>query len=415
MKTSGQMQKQVLMKEAQCTGRLSWRRMFMRLETACLSALSMVLAGMARMAFAEEPADVFFVHGANVSERDAQAWSSEMFKRLWQAGANMRFHPVAWESDIGQSYNYQMNVSNAFETASRLPSLVNGMHGRKVFIAHSLGTMVVAAAIQDYGLQVDKFIMLNSAIPSEAFSPTLFDPSPSNHLVHESWTNYPSACWTSRWHEFYKSDPNDARGKLTWRGRFTKVIPVAVNFYSSGDEVLEIYTDKHNPGVRDGLNSPSGKGKRYSWHKQELWKGRYHWYAFAGTTEWSGWGFNENGDWTADKANATVDMSVFATNTVFNLHPPSISNAISPRLVIDAHLAQGIPALSPPTGRTDLSSIGIPSFDMNSDEFKPNGWPRTIESFSDLANRHLHSDVKDVAYFYVHPIFAKIVEVGDLR
>ena len=45
--------------------------------------------------------------------------AAEMFKRLLQAGANMEFHPIGWESDIGPSYNYQVNVSNAFVTASR--------------------------------------------------------------------------------------------------------------------------------------------------------------------------------------------------------------------------------------------------------------------------------------------------------
>jgi len=31
-----------------------------------------------------EKANVFFIHGANVSEQDARAWAVEMFKRLWQ-------------------------------------------------------------------------------------------------------------------------------------------------------------------------------------------------------------------------------------------------------------------------------------------------------------------------------------------
>ena len=61
-----------------------------------------------------------FVHGYNVDVQSARGWAAEMFKRLWQAGANMEFHPVAWESDIGPSYNYQVNVSNAFVMASRL-------------------------------------------------------------------------------------------------------------------------------------------------------------------------------------------------------------------------------------------------------------------------------------------------------
>ncbi len=389
---------------------------FRRFKSIFVTLMFVMIASVSpRTAWATEPTNVIFIHGANVSEQDARAWASEMFKRLWHSGAQMEFHPIAWESDIGPAYNYQVNASNAFVTASRVAPLVNQISGRKVVIAHSLGTMVAAAAIQDYGMQVDKLIMLNSAIPSEAFDPSLSDASASNHLVHESWTNYPSACWTSRWHEFYNANPADARGKLTWKGRFSNVIPVAVNFYSSGDEVLEIYTDKHNPGVTDGLDSPSGKGKRYSWHKQELWKGRYHWYAFTGTTEWSGWGFNEDADWTPAKANAITDLSVFATNTVFNAFPASMTNSVNPRLVIDAHLTMGIPALSPPTGRTDLSSVGVPSFDMNSEEFMPNAWPRTMEKFADLANRHLHSDVKDVAYFYVHPVFSKIVEVGGLR
>ncbi len=369
---------------------------------------------------AAEKTNVFFVHGANVSEREAHVWASEMFKRLWQSGANMEFCPVAWESDIGPAYNYHVNASNAFVTARRLAPLVNGASGRKVVIAHSLGTMVVAAAIQDYGLQVDKFIMLNSAIPSEAFEPSLADYSSANHLVHADWTDYPSQCWVARWHEFFANDPNDARGKLTWKGRFSKVKSVAVNFYSSGDEVLEIYSEEQNLGVTDGLDSPSGKGKRYSWHKQELWKGRKSLLGFMGTTDWSGWGFRTKGllnlrVWSAAEAQAVTDYNVFSTNTVFSINPESLTDADSSRLVLDAHLTQGIPALSPPTGRTDLSSFGIPSFDMNSIEFKANAWPRDAARFQDLANRHLHSDVKDVAFSFVHPVFRKIVEIGGLK
>ena len=359
--------------------------------------------------------NVFFIHGANVSEQDARAWASEMFKRLWQAGANMEFHPVAWESDIGPSYNYQVNVSNAFVTASRLAPYVNSIPGRRVVIAHSLGTMVAAAAIQDYGMQVEKLIMLNSAIPSEAFNPDLADASPSNGLVHDDWTGYTNACWTALWHERFPV--GDARRNLTWRGRFVGVKSVAVNFYSSGDEVLELYTDAHNPSWYNGF-SPSGNwGDRYSWHKQEIWKGRKSFLGFMGTTEWSGWGFKKNAlgikVWSADEANAVVDLSVFATNTVFNPYPASITNSVATRLETDFHLAQGIPALSPPTGRTDLSDVNVTSFDINTPQFMANTWPRPNDG--QLSGRFLHSDIKNVAYFFVHPVFRKIVEVGGLN
>ena len=362
-----------------------------------------------------EKANVFFIHGANVSEQDARVWASEMFKRLWQAGANMEFHPVAWESDIGPSYNYQVNVSNAFVTASRLAPHVNSIPGRRVVIAHSLGTMVAAAAIQDYGMQVEKLIMLNSAIPSEAFNPDLADASPSNGLVHDDWTGYTNACWTALWHERFPV--GDARRNLTWRGRFVGVKAVAVNFYSSGDEVLELYTDAHNPSWYNGF-SPSGNwGDRYSWHKQEIWKGRKSLLGFMGTTEWSGWGFKKNAlgikVWSTDEANAVVDLSVFATNTVFNPYPASITNSVATRLETDFHLAQGIPALSPPTGRTDLSDVNVTSFDINTPQFMANTWPRPNDG--QLGGRFLHSDIKNVAYFFVHPVFRKIVEVGGLN
>lgn len=48
-----------------------------------------------------EKTNVFFIHGANVSEQDARAWAAVMFKGLYQAGANMEFYPVAWQFDIG--------------------------------------------------------------------------------------------------------------------------------------------------------------------------------------------------------------------------------------------------------------------------------------------------------------------------
>lgn len=368
------------------------------------------------LAACAEKTNVFFIHGANVSEQNARVWASEMFKRLWHAGADMEFHPIAWESDIGPAYNYQVNASNAFVTASRLAPYINDIPGRRVIIAHSLGTMVAAAAIQDYGMQVDKLIMLNSAIPSEAFEPSLASYSRENHLVHIDWTNYPSFCWASRWHQFFAGKPGDARGKLTWRGRFADVKSVAVNFYSSGDEVLELYTNKHNPGWYNGL-SPSGNwGDRYSWHKQEIWKGRKSLLGFMGTTEWAGWGFRTEGPlnsrvWSQEAANAVTDYSVFKTNTVFCSYPESMTNSANPRLVVDAHLTQGIPALSPPTGRTDLSEYGIPSFDMN--EMKTGGWPRTEEH--PQGDGFLHSDIKNVAYYFNHAVFEKIVEVGGLR
>jgi len=56
------------------------RQIFRRIA-AMLLAFAAHLPPLAARA---EKANVFFIHGANVSEQDARAWASEMFKRMWQ-------------------------------------------------------------------------------------------------------------------------------------------------------------------------------------------------------------------------------------------------------------------------------------------------------------------------------------------
>lgn len=359
---------------------------------------------------------VFFIHGANVSEDGARAWGAEMFKRLWQSGADMDYGVIAWYSDKGMPWNYHENVSNAWVTAAAVAQQINSVPGRRIVIAHSLGTLVAASAIKDHGAQVEKLIMLNSAIPSEAFLPSLSNPMTDNQLVHDEWVDYTNACWSALWHELFPT--NDARSRLTWKGRFAGVASVAVNFYSSGDEVLEYHPQSHNPAWYNGFNPGDGWGARYSWQKQELYKGRKTLLGFAGTTDWSGWGFAENWlgvrEWSADEANAVNDFSVFTTNAVFELAPPSITNAVATRHETDCHLAFGIPALSPPAGRVSLMPAGIISYDMNSSAFKPSSWPSEGHA-GQLAGRWLHSDIKNVAYPYVRLVFKKIVEEGNLQ
>lgn len=356
-----------------------------------------------------------FVHGANVAQNESRGWAAEVYKRLWQSGMTAKFTAVSWRSDIGSSANYQENVSNAFFTASILAPQIDELPGVKVLMAHSLGNMVCSSMIQDYELVPDCYLMCNSAVPAEAYSPDLVDVSTSNVLVHDEWTSYTNGCWSALWYQLFPS--SDARSKLTWHGRFASVVPIVANFYSSGDEVLELYSYAHNPAWYNGI-SPSGNwGERYSWHKQELWKGRKSLLGFIGTTEWSGWGFRENAlgvrVWSAEAANAVTDLSIFTTNTVFNPYPVSITNSVATRLEIDAHLSQGIPALSPPVGRTNLAGAGIISFDFNTPQYMVNSWPRVYGV--QLGGRFLHSDLKNVAYFFVYPVYQKIIETGGLN
>ncbi len=142
--------------------------------------------------------------------------------------------------------------------------------------------------------------------------------------------------------------------------------------------------------------------------------------AFMGSSTWSGWGFKRNipliNTWSAAEANAVTDPHVFATNTVFDPTPASITNASATCLETDMHLALGIPALSPATGSTDCSDGDdevIPSTDL--DAYRDSTtWPAQGRN-PELQNRWLHSGIKDVAYLFNHELFDDIIQKGEVE
>lgn len=352
--------------------------------------------------------NLIFLHGANVTREGATAWFSEVFKRLWQSGVNVKFHGVTWHSDKGSDANYQENVSNAFVTASSLASYVNGLSGQRTIMAHSLGNMVVSSAIKDHGMQIYKYLMCNSAVPSEAYYAPEDISIRIPQLVHEDWEEYPTNSWASNWHKLFGNSPNDGRSKLGWPGRFSGVLANAVNFYSTGDEVLEISSD-NDVSIFTGIGDGFG---HLSWHKQELFKGR----GGLGGTDWSGWSIRKHllvfADITPEEANGMTDAD-FKTNTVFRLEPANMNSSALTRLQADAHLAQGIPALAPATGRSDLSLIMSDgrNVDMNAyADGQP--WPSRSGHY---ASRWLHSDMKDVAFLFNHALYQLIIEKGGLQ
>ena len=224
----------------------------------------------------------------------------------------------------------------------------------------------------------------------------------------------------------FENDSGDDRRKLTWGGRFADVVDFAVNFYSTGDHVLELER-KNNVWATDGYENWNQMFERYSWHKQELWKGRKGAIARLGTTDWAGWSIRENilGYNVIQPTNAwLMSDAELKTNTVFKLQPESMNTNSIPMLVMGAILAKGIPSKTPAGGvmkwglglnmddsmfnLDDISAIGgIP---------RPNGWViRSNGLFDDWGSRWLHSDMKDMAYFYVFKFFERVKEKGALR
>ena len=337
------------------------------------------------------------------------------------------FYNVDWRSDIGTDANYQQNASNAFVVASQIVStLANNISGEKVIMAHSLGNIVVSSMIQDHGLQVSKYLMCDSAVPSEAYYPTNDVSIRVPQLVHPQWEQYPTNSWVSNWHKLFAGDPSDDRRKLGWPGRFIDVAQCAVNFYSTGDAVLELADDND---IYIWTGSTSGY-VQYSWHHQELWKGRAAVDVLGGTT-WSGWNIEAN--WRGEpkislEQALLMNDADFKTNTVFYCYPSSMNSTNISLLVRAAHLTQGIPALARPTGGTsvfpvlnrnsnyNLNHVPTPEDeeDENATSFglaRPNGWPTRFR----WNDRWLHSDMKDVSYFYNFKFYEKVIEKGTLR
>ena len=367
--------------------------------------------------------NLVFLHGANVSQANSRAWASEVFKRMWQSGMTAKFTAVSWRSNIGTPLNYQEDASNAFFTASVLAPQLAQLPGTKVLMAHSLGNMVCSSMIQDYGLVPSCYLMCNSAVPSEAFETTRSQVCPQ--LIHPQWSDYHPRTWASNWHALFAAFPNDDRRKLGWPGRFSNVAQYAVNFYSTGDEALEL-SDDNDIDILTGVSIFGGDGDvvHHCWHKQEIFKGQMG-ITISGSaagTSWSGWEFQREGDdpplikYDANTANG-FSWAQLRTDPVFNPRPSSMMNSIIPRLVIDAHLAQGIPALMPAAGAIAFGGDAMEEvmIDVNENSeagvLKPNGWP----SHSSYPNRWCHSDMKDVAYFYNFKFYDKAVEKGNLK
>ena len=220
----------------------------------------------------------------------------------------------------------------------------------------------------------------------------------------------------------------DDRVTLNWRGRFAAA-PVLYNFWSSGDEVLEIAAYGTDIDLTSGIEwdweldwwPVTPNARRFVWHKQALFKGRS---MFYGTT-WAGWGFWEwwlgGRVYSVEQANALTDDQLRA-EPVFRHNPDEmfVSNIVV--VVRNNILAQGIPELSYPIGYTNVTSAYcVENIDLNSDanmRRDDEAWPQRDVDFSDdgqRPNRWLHTDLMNLPHFYTHKLYQRLVEEGDMK
>ena len=395
--------------------------------------------------------DVFFVHGFNVDFDGARNWNREMFKRFWVSGMNARYWGVTWSGDyhvawpdfVGEDFNglhYHRDVRQAMMTAPTFARLVNSNSTDAVVIGHSLGNMVVSEALLK-GANARTYIMLDAAVASEAYRPELQADSDAIRAKYRpgDWNGYDSLSWAANWYTWFTNDVNDARGTIGWAGHFAPLLNRqgldVFNFYSSGDEVFA--ENSSTPGLTTGvfdwptlnLTWPfihlNWALDAFPWQKQEVFKG----VNAAGSLS-AGWGFhcwptniNDETVWvkySATDANAMVTDGSIVTNAVFDRGVSAMFNpTISDYDKADI-LAFHIPAISSPAGKVATFLSENMYFDMNANG-KANDWgrPGTIvvdgNGQQHIETPWLHSDVKNMAYYYVYPAFINIVEKGAMK
>lgn len=382
--------------------------------------------------------DVFFTHGFNVSESDAHAWGSEVFKRLWQSGSNARFWMFTWSGDynwLGNAFNglhYQQDVYQALKTGAALKAFMESAQpasAKRILMSQSLGNMVACEAMRQ-GLSVGKYFMFNAAVASEAVDGTLQNANAAvkSKYVPSDWSDYDPQSWAANWHKWFSNDATDSRGKMGWPDYFSAALSNAgtvYNYYSTGDPIfLESDTV---PGVTTGVfhwptlswswpfidfNITAEEG---SWQKQETHKGVE---PIAGTLL-GGWGFDcwyetVGGEpvqmyYTATQANAMVANGSITNSPVFSYGGTPLNNRNASQDDIWLSLTKYVPAISSPIG--GMAALGLEDHNLNGTSYR-DGWGRQDNVYN---QNWLHSDMKDMAFFYVYPLYNELVQKGTMK
>ena len=393
--------------------------------------------------------DVFFTHGFNVSEEDARAWGSEIFKRLWQSGSDARFHMVAWPGNYHWTGNwanglhYQRDVYQALKSANAFKRLVEREQGdssKRVITAQSLGNMMACEAFRQ-GLAANQYFMFDAAVASEAIDAVYQDDSQTTRAkyVPSDWADYHPMSWAANWHKWFKNDVSDFRGKMGWSDYFKDALTNVVNvynYYSSGDPVfMERATV---PDVLTGVFHwptfgwswwPSGPTLNWEitaeancWQKQETHKGVE---PIAGNLR-GGWGFYyweemSYGQSYIEKYSAATTSVMVANgsitnNPVFYYPGTQMDNRNASQNDIWFALAEYVPVISSPVGGNPVGNDVTENIDMNDDSndgiLRPNGWGRNSGTYG---TSWFHSDMKDMAYFYVYPLYDELKTKGNLK
>jgi len=122
----------------------------------------------------EQPNCLVFVHGWRMAYEDSISFSETMFKRLWWQGYNGRFAAFRWATQTSAA-SYNTSEWLAWKYGKSLLNYVDDylkhqMPGYTMSIAaHSMGNVVTGSALKR-GLLVDKYILMQAAIPAGCYN-----------------------------------------------------------------------------------------------------------------------------------------------------------------------------------------------------------------------------------------------------
>lgn len=417
---------------------------------------------------------VVFIHGFNVGPEAGKAWGAEIFKRLHQAGSQGPFVAFRWYGDQGAP-NFGSAVECAPAAADRLclqlAELAKLDPGRPfVLMGHSLGAYVALLAAEPGRLPKEvalrTCVLVNAAVPAEALDPAAphrpADYPEGAAALHHFIMTPPGSAWrdtppytsaraqASRW--FANFPPDDLRSTCRWTGRFPPGLPI-VNLYSRSEDVLSPppADDSRWPGVL-------AVADHGAWIYQEATKGRWPGRWVNPIQSQAGWALSPRASRTASallRAPEARQAAMLRTQPLFAdfRNRALLDSRIGPfspgsRCVLrathtlhglgagrlppgsrwtlrDELLAHAIPALSPALGAVPLPGArnyrmdGLGPGDIAPAELAPFplGWPGGIETVAHLdhpAPIWRHSDWRNVAFPFVHPVYAYLVKEAGL-
>ena len=395
------------------------------------------------------------VHGYNTNHEEARGNAAEFYKKLWQSGSDAMMTAVEWRGDQSQfeifgltvTPNYFVNVENAFLAARPFAEACKKLTGEKILVGHSLGNVLISSAIKDYGLDYTKFVMLNAAVPREAFDASAYD----EDLVDDDWlgeevksegegeggkslTNHLDRA--ARWYRNFAGheyDPYEYRRKLAWRGRFAN-LPRTVNYYSPTDNVL-LNPDPHEPDPdkyeetevwiaylnRLGVRTPEKTNQKTGfgfWSFSEKMKGTWVVDAISSFLAESdamkreaGWGENDDYEEKDVFDPANTRFTPFLDARMKTRGMLDILPAETERLRAQ-HLADAIPAESFAAGANEVATLANVNMEGFIGENKE--WP-VFEGEEVHTNEWKHSTFREVAFYHTSALYTSLAAVGKPR